>query len=128
MKYIIPGLREKYNIPNIKSLNLSIDDVLKLPNISNDSTLIGFSIGAIIAYLISLKQPIKHLVICSPSPIITKYVKPKSKITIIVGAKEHKSQISNAKILAKKWGVELNYVYSGHKMTNNYIKKIKELI
>lgn len=130
MIYIIPGLEEKkYNFPKyVKYLYLSIDDIFNLPKLPNDSTLIGFSIGAVIAYLISLKSPVKKLILCSPSPIIVKYKKPKGDIYVLSGNKEEIRMKKYAQTLAKKLGGILIKVNSGHKLTDTYIRTILKIL
>ena len=126
MIYIIPGLGDKkYNLPKyIKYLRLSIDDVLNLPKLPKDSVLIGFSVGAIIAYLISLKYPVKKLILCSPSPIIVKYKRPKGEIYVLSGNKETAQMKRYAQTLAKKLGGTFVKVNSRHKLTDGYIRAI----
>src|SRR3989338_6186443 len=130
MIYIIPGLGDKkYNFPkNVKYLHLSMDNVLSLPKLPKGSTLIGFSIGAIIAYLLSLKFPVKKLILCSPSPIIMKYKKPKSEVHVLTGDKEDIQMQKYAIALARKLGATLTKVNSPHKMTRNYRKAILDTI
>ena len=130
MIYIIPGLGEKkYNLPkHIKYLYLSIDDVLKLPKLPKDSVLIGFSVGAIIAYLISLRSPVKKLILCSPSPIIVRYKKPKGEIYVLSGNKEMAKMQKYARTLAKKLGGTLIKVNSRHKLTNTYIRDVLNVL
>ncbi|MDP2647741.1 MAG: alpha/beta hydrolase [Candidatus Yanofskybacteria bacterium] len=126
MIYIVPGLGNKrYNLPkNIKYLRLSIDDVLNLPKLPKDSVLIGFSIGAVIAYLIALKYPVKKLILCSPSPIIVKYKRPKAQIYILSGNKETPQMQKYAAGLTRKLKGTLVKVSSGHKLSRAYIKAI----
>lgn len=129
MIYIIPGLGDKkYNLlKHIKYLHLSIDDVLDLPKLPKDSVLIGFSVGAVIAYLISLKSPVKKLILCSPSPVILKYKKPKGKIYVLSGNKESAHMKKYANNLANRLNGALIKVNSGHKMTRVYIKVMLEI-
>ena len=130
MIYIIPGLGDKrYNLPKyVKYLYLSIDDVLHLPKLPKDSVLIGFSIGAVIAYLLALKHPVKKLILCSPSPIIVKYKKPKAEIYILSGDKEMPQMQKYALGLAKKMKGTLVRVSSRHKLTAAYSKAIVNII
>lgn len=130
MIYIVPGLGEKkYNISRrVKYLHLSIDDVFSLPKLSRDSVLIGFSIGAIIAYLISLKSSVKKLILCSPSPIIVKYRKPKGEVYVLSGDKETVQMKKYAQVLVKKLGGTFVKVNAHHKLTDIYIKAILKII
>ena len=130
MIYIIPGLGDKkYNFPKyVKYLRLSIDDVLSLPKLPKDSVLIGFSVGAVIAYLLSLKSPVKKLILCSPSPIIMKYKKPKGEIYVLSGDKETVQMQKYAKTSAKKLGGTFVKVNSRHKLTDGYIRAILKII
>lgn len=130
MIHIIPGLgSKKYNFPKyIKYLRLSIDDVLNLPKLPNDSVLIGFSVGAIIAYLIALKHPVKKLILCSPSPIIVKYKRPKGEICILSGSKEMAQMQKYAHVLARRLKATFIKVNSGHRLTDTYIKAILKII
>jgi predicted esterase len=126
--YFIPGLQEK-NPTKYKTLDLSIDDVLNLPKIPKDSILIGFSIGATIAYLISLKQPVKRLILCSPSPLIVKYKMPKCKeIYLIEGNKEHGRMIKYSKYLSKKIKAKYVEVNAPHKLNKAYLDAIDDCL
>lgn len=129
MIYIIPGLGDKkYNFPKyVKYLHLSIDDVFNLPKLPRDSILVGFSIGAVIAYLISLKYPVKKLILCSPSPIIVKYKRPKGEIYVLSGNKETIQMQKYARALAKKLRGIFVKVNSRHKLTDAYIKAILKI-
>lgn len=129
MIYIIPGLGDKkYNLPKyIKYLRLSIDDVLNLPKLPKDSVLIGFSVGAVIAYLVSLRQPVKKLILCSPSPIIVKYKKPKGEIYVLSGNKETVQMQEYAHTLAQRLRGTLIKVDSRHKLIDAYIKAILKI-
>lgn len=112
----------------MKYLHLSVDDVFNLPKLPRNSVLIGFSIGAIIAYLISLKSPVKKLILCSPSPIIMKYEKPKGDIYVLSGNKEMAKMQKYARTLAKKLGGTFVKVNSHHKLTDVYIKAVLKTI
>ena len=128
--YVIPGLGEKkYNLPKyIKYLHLSIDDILNLPKLPKDSVLIGFSVGAMIAYLIALNHPVKRLILCSPSPIIVKYKKPKGEIYVLSGIKETVQMKKYARMLAKKLNGTFKKVNARHKLTDGYIRAILKII
>lgn len=129
MIYIIPGLGDKkYNLPKyVKYLRLSIDDVFNLPKLPKDSVLIGFSVGAIIAYLISLMYPVKKLILCSPSPIIVRYKKPKGEIYVLSGSKETVQMQKYAHTLAKELRGTLIKVNSRHKLTDAYKKALLKI-
>ena len=86
--------------------------------------LIGFSVGAVIAYLIALKHPVKKLILCSPSPIIARYKKPKGRIYILSGDKEMPQMQRYARMLARKIGAAFIGVHSRHKLTATYAKAI----
>lgn len=143
MIYFIPGAGEarKDYKPffsalrkhKIKFLNLHIDDVFDLPVLSREDIVIGFSIGAVIAYLIACKGTnfsLKHLILCSPSPIIVRGKKPHAiKITILIGRKEHPIMRVRGRVLAKKWGVSITLVDAGHDINRlPYIEKIDSLL
>jgi predicted esterase len=127
MKYFINGLGQKVKLNGFKVLDVSIDDIWNLPRIPDDSVLVGFSIGAIIAYLIALRQPLKQLILCSPSPIIEKYKIPKCKISIIVGSNEESYMIKNANLLAKRLDAKFYKIPARHRLTKKYIGCIKRV-
>ena len=101
--------------------------VLEIPKLPEDSVLIGFSVGAVIAYLISLKYPVKKLILCSPSPIIVRYKKPKGEIYVLSGIKETVQMQKYARMLAKKLNGTFIKVNARHKLTNIYIKAILKI-
>ena len=125
MIYIIPGLGEKkYNLPKeVQYLHLSMDDVFNLPKIPSDSILIGFSVGAILAYFLALKNPVKRLILCSPSPVILSPIKIEGEVYVLSGKKESPHMRKYAKKLAKKVGKFIE-VDAGHKLDKRYVGNI----
>ncbi len=126
MIYIIPGLGEKkYKLPKyVYYLHLTIDDVFNLPKLPKDSVLIGFSIGAVLAYLIAYKSPIKKLILCSPPPIVQRYKQPKGHIFVLNGNREHTHMKKYAKQMAKKLRAEYLEVKGDHHLKGNYLKRV----
>lgn len=92
--------------------------------INKCDTLIGFSLGCMLATMYAEKHNIKHLILCSPTPDETlKNVKAK-KITFIVGDTE-KWVIQNiyrvAKELKCSWFI-FKVSNTGHKINKQYKK------
>lgn len=140
MIYFIPGAGDTkkdykpfltaFKKQKIQFLDLSLDDIYNLPTFSKDDVLIGHSVGAVLAYLIAIKQPIKHLILCSPSPLIVKITKPRAKkVTLLLGADEDDLMQWRGKVLSKKWGVRMISVAAGHDINApHYIKAVAELL
>lgn len=144
MIYFIPGAGEtkkdyeplfsalkKYKI---KFLDLHIDDVFELPAFSENDVIIGFSVGAVVAYLAvcnkNLASRVGHLILCSPPPIIVRAKRPRAtKISILIGKKEHQIMKTRGEVLAKKWKSTLALVKAGHDVNEEaYIKELNFLL
>ena len=115
-------------LKGVKFLPLYIDDVYDLPKLTAADTLIGFSYGAVTAYLLALqnKMPLKHLILCSVPPVIFHMKKPRAKkINILVGTKEGADMEEYAKKLAKKWSCDLTRFSASHNVTTKtYVQAI----
>lgn len=126
---------------------------LKKP-VSKD-ILVGFSMGALYAYIISAQIKFGKVIICSISPVLkndldkyskkevslvfskkeidefrqTKYIKPKSPTIFVCGDKEKEETIEKTKWLAKKFKSKLVVVTNtDHDLNNKYIKTIEQLV
>ncbi len=140
MIYYIPGAKDtkKDSLPllrvlkGVKFFPLYIDDVYNLPRLKTSDTLIGFSYGAVTAYLLALqsKVPLKHLVLCSLPPVVFHMKKPNAqKISIIVGTKEGKYMVGYAKKISKKWRCDLTRPVAAHNMTTKtYVKAVLKIL
>ena len=140
MIYYVPGAKDtkKDSMPllrvlkGVKFLPLYIDDVYNLPKLNKEDTLIGFSYGAVTAYLLALhnKVPLKHLILCSLPPVVFHMKKPKAeKISILVGTKEGVDMVVYAKKISKKWSCSLTYPSSSHNVTTKtYVNAILRIL
>lgn len=87
-------------------------------------TLIGFSLGCMLACVYAEKHRIKHLILCSPTPDETLKKVKADKITFIVGDKETwvRENINRlTKELTCSWKI-LEVSNTGHKLNRNYRK------
>ncbi|KKQ78179.1 MAG: hypothetical protein A2644_01710 [Candidatus Zambryskibacteria bacterium RIFCSPHIGHO2_01_FULL_39_63] len=129
----IPGLGEhakdycvlsKY----MKVYNISWDN-LRLPR-GNYDTVIGFSMGAVLACDYVEIKFVKTLILCSMTPIAHSLKTLKAKeVIFIVGEKEkwvYKNNLQLAKTLKCKWRIVV-IPGADHKITGNYRKKLLEL-
>jgi predicted esterase len=114
----------------VQFLDLSLDDIYNLPTFSEDDVLIGHSVGAVLAYLIAIKQPLKHLILCSPSPLIVKVQKTHAKkIDLLLGIDEDELMQWRGKVLSKKWDIEMISVAAGHNINApEYIEAVAGLL
>jgi predicted esterase len=109
-------------------------DVLKIDwnnskiKIKKCDTLIGFSLGCMLAIMYAEKHKLKHLVLCSPSPEETLKNVKADKITFIAGEKEEwviKNTYRIAKGLKCSWTL-IKVPNTGHKINKDYQKVIIE--
>lgn len=117
---------EKYfNVPKI---NWNTWEV-KIPK--NTNTLIGFSMGAILACEYSTKKKIDNLVLCSIMPGIETLMDVKAKqVFFLVGEKEKWviSEISRiSKTLTSKYSIII-IPNADHRITGDYEKKLLEIV
>ncbi len=170
--YIIPGLGENCNLLRYRKLSNTLKtkgySVIQVNpdwykplseqvfSVAKNDTLIGFSFGAILAYLIAEKYPCKKIIFASISPIHTFSFKSlerdfRKDVAGKVGKKKAKTlgtelakDISKIKVSLKK--INTPYITlvgeqergmspadfivprTGHKMTDAYIKCIEKLI
>jgi len=89
---------------------------VKTQPIRTKDTLIGFSLGANLAINYAMKNKVKHLILCSPTP--DEHYKVKAdKVTYILGEKEKwlidftKKEHKCKPILVPKTGHEINRAY-----------------
>ena len=101
------------------------------PKIGKVDTLIGFSMGCMLAIMHAEKYKVKHLILCSPSPGEESLSKVRaSRITFLVGEKEtyvlqDLLRISNSTNAL----VDLVVIKNGtHNINNGYLNKLLELI
>ncbi|MEI6843359.1 MAG: hypothetical protein WCK48_02545 [bacterium] len=167
--YIIPGYKEDLRNKGYKSiiaktkhtydvrfLKLNYDQLLcDFPHIEPNSIVIGFSIGALIAYYISTKIKLDKAVICSMSPLLEsdfntfdkkdqreiiklltlktwnklkqmKYTKSLSQSKNIFLFGEN--EIATLKNRSKKLGKYVEIKNTGHELTETYVKEILKYI
>ena len=173
--YYIPGWGETKNFKYSKKIIQALEkngEVIPIKYISKKGTnpsrniemileqikkptkndiLIGFSVGALYAYIISTQIKFKKVIICSIPPVLEKdldvfskkevsflfskkeieefhkikYAKPKSPAIFICGEKENKETIEKTKWLAKKFKSKSIIVKNtDHNLNNKYIKTI----
>lgn len=116
-----------FNVPQIDWINGSLAK-LKL---GKPKTLVGFSMGAVVACDHALKHKVDHLVLCSPTPCIEtlKDIKTK-KVTFIVGEKEawvYEQAMRIAHTLKCPWDMVI-VPETGHKINIKYLNAILEVI
>lgn len=93
-------------------------------------TLMGFSLGCAITCWYAQKYKVKHLILCSPSPMGDLRGVKADKITFMVGSNEH-FLLEMAKRLYKKRKEKKDFIVipkAGHKITGNYRKQLLQLI
>jgi predicted esterase YcpF (UPF0227 family) len=173
--YYIPGWGETKNFKYSKKIIQALEkngEVIPIKYISKKGTnpsrniemileqikkptkndiLIGFSVGALYAYIISTQIKFKKVIICSIPPVLEKdldvfskkevsflfskkeieefhkikYAKPKSPVIFVCGEKENKETIEKTKWLAKKFKSKSIIVKNtDHNLNNKYIKTI----
>ena len=173
--YYIPGWGETKNFKYSKKIIQALEkngEVIPIKYISKKGTnpsrniemileqikkptkndiLIGFSMGALFAYILNTKIKFKKVIICSIPAILEndlekfpkkevskifsqieikefgqiKYTKPRSLTVFICGDKENKETIEKTKWLAKKFKSKSIIVKNtDHNLNNKYIKTI----
>jgi esterase/lipase len=173
--YYIPGWGETKNFKYSKKIIQALEkngEVIPIKYISKKGTnpsrniemileqikkptkndiLIGFSMGALFAYILNTKIKFKKVIICSIPPVLEKdldvfsqkrsfflfskkeieefhkikYAKPKSPVIFVCGEKENKETIEKTKWLAKKFKSKSIIVKNtDHNLNNKYIKTI----
>jgi len=93
-------------------------------------TLIGFSIGAILAYIHTEKSRVKKLILCSPTPVEDPRGVSADEIIFIVGSKE-KFCLKNIRRIYKKLKCKKSIIIvpeATHSITGNYRKKLLEIV
>lgn len=132
--YFIPGLSDSVKnyrfLKNIKVLKINWNDIKVREEIIKPNILIGFSLGAIVASMISEKKKNKVLILCSPTPDENWSKIKTDKLIVIVGEKE-KFCIKYAKEAYKTFKGEKKFIIipkADHKITGNYRKKLLEII
>lgn len=146
---VIPlGYISKKGTTPSKNIKIILDQ-LKKP--TSKDVLVGFSMGALYAYIISNKIKFKKVIICSIPPVLEKdldvfskkevsflfskkeieefhkikYAKPKSPVIFVCGEKENKETIEKTKWLAKKFKSKSIIIKNAdHNLNNKYIKTI----
>ena len=120
-----------------KSLNETTDELSFVVDTPVIDTLVGFSAGAIIAYMLSKKIKVNKLILCSLSPILGDKIIPKKSLKLFT-----KEQIKELKVV--KWPTlkdalilygdkEKNFggitvKDSGHKIEGNYLKVLIKIL
>jgi len=146
---VIPlGYISKKGTTPSKNIKIILDQ-LKKP--TSKDVLVGFSMGALYAYIISNKIKFKKVIICSIPPVLEKdldvfskkevsllfskkeidefhkikYTRPKSPAIFICGDKEKIETIEKTKWLAKKFKSKSIIIKNAdHNLNNKYIKTI----
>lgn len=162
-KNIIQALKKIWRIIPIKytpkkgtipSKNIKmIMEQIKKP--TKNDILIGFSMGALFAYILNTKIKFKKVIICSIPAILEndldkfskkeiskifsqteikefnqiKYTKPKNLTIFIYGDKENKETIEKSKCLAKKFKCKSVVIKdTKHELSEEYVKVILGLV
>ena len=129
----IPGLGEKPKdyIAISKYLNVvDIDWNNCRTSLGKVDTLIGFSLGGILACMHTEKNKVKKLILCSPTPMENMDDVKADEIIFLVGSKE-KWALQNIHRIYKKLKCKKTIIIipgAEHKITGNYRKKLLELI
>ncbi len=176
--YYIPGLGETKNFKYSKKIIESLErngEVIPIKYISKKGTtprrnikmimeqikrptkndiLIGFSMGAVFAYILNTKIKFKKVIICSIPAILEndldkfskkevskifssieikefsqiKYTKPKNLTIFICGDKENKETIEKSKCLAKKFKCKSVVIKNAkHELGEKYVRVVSDL-
>lgn len=156
---LIKAIRKGYRVIPIDyvskrgtTLSKNIELILKqIKKPTSKDILIGFSMGALFAYILSTRMKFKKVIICSISPVLEndldiypkkeiskifspteikelrrlKYTEPKNVSTYMCGDKEKKETIDKTRWLAKKFKGNLIIVKNTkHELGDKYIKQI----
>lgn len=156
--YIITGLGERPNLQRYQNLKKVAQkkgysvviyqiDLNKLPSeqvfkkVEKNSTIFGFSIGALLARLIAQEYKVEKLILASSTPVYGLKDKKYKKALIEVLGKDFTNDLSK-KIKSKNKAKKTVVLYgdreeeksdiliknTGHFLTKNYIKVIEELL
>lgn len=120
------NLFKYFNIPKIDWNKCSIT-----PPLRKVETLIGFSLGGILACMHTEKSRVKKLILCSITPGVETLSKVKAdEIIFLVGEKEkwvYKDSLRLTKTLRCKWEI-IVVPGADHKIVGNYRKKLLEVV
>ncbi len=155
--YIIPGLREKCSYKPYRALATAAKEKgyevvchdidwnkplsTQVFSVPTEAVVFGFSLGAILAWLVAQKYPYRHLVLASMTPRYS-FTDPKIKKALIdlLGKKLISDMIANLKTKhkAKKQTIlygdseeeagDILVADTGHKLTTNYTEAILKLL
>lgn len=181
--YIVPGFGESTRMKNYREvikigkendfeikpikiiwdMDKNMDDYIKevesqIPEMSKEDTILGFSFGAYIAYLLSNKKEFNNYIFCTISPYFKDNLKDipqeskdyfgknfinslrknnihngnKSNAWFLTGDKDWDLAIKTNKQASNKWSGNSNFILvknCGHDLANlNYIKEVKKII
>jgi len=135
-------------VKNCEVIDTTHDMIFNPPKVEKDAVLIGFSLGALVAFRISQKQKVKKLIACSITPLLDgdidhipqkirdKHFPNSEKLRnmnyknskaqeahFLCGAKEPNEMKKRSLALGAKLVPD-----TGHTLSKNYIKRILELI
>lgn len=128
----IPGLGEKPNEYKALSKYFNIVDIdwnNGKTNLGKIDTLIGFSLGCVVACMHAEKTKVKKLILCSLTPEENLGKIKVDEVIFLVGEKE-KFVLSNVRRIYKDLKIKKSIVIvpkAGHKITSNYAKKLIEV-
>ena len=129
----IPGLGEKPSDYKALSKYLNIIDVdwnNCKTKIGKVDTLIGFSLGAVLAVIHAEKSKVETLILCSLTPLENLKDVKANEIIFIVGSKE-KFCLENIRRVYKTLKCKKRIIIipkAGHRITGEYREKLLELI
>ena len=118
-------LLEHFSIPKIDWNKGKIN-----PPIGKVKTLVGFSLGCMVACIHAEKSKVSKLILCSPSPDETLCKVKADEVIFIVGGKEN-WVIENVKRMAKTLNCDYKIITvpnSKHKIDRKYLKTILSVI
>ena len=135
-KYFIPGLTE--HAKDYKWLPKDIDfididwNVLDLKNIkvAKDDIVIGFSMGAVIAVVLSSKKKVNTVILCSPSEMSDINPIKTDQLIIIVGEKEEWC-LKNAKRIYRAYKGKKKFIVvpdADHRISGLYRQTLLDVL
>lgn len=136
------ALKKDYDVECIK-VDWGLPLSKQLFDLQQNSTIFGFSLGAIFAWLLAQNSQTSHLILASMTPLaIFKNVEQKKELSSLIGNKLTEDIASNIKSNHK--AIKQTILYgekeldgekfdilipnTGHKLTNKYIKAIAKII
>lgn len=156
MELKVSTRNRKYSLGSAKSISAIVKEIEnQIPTPCSRDTILGFSIGALQAYLVARRLGFTHAILCSLSPVLGKdlslYRKKElsdfspiqlremknmnypplatKRVTLLYGEKEYVAVKNRAKKLAKRNGYRaLEIKNADHDLDNTYLEGIKKVL